>query len=148
MFKRSNGVTERVYFGQTADPWTPHEWQVATATLRDANQLATDSGADFVVVYIPRKYRIYEGHIAVSPDHHIARWKVNNLPEELARWSKRHDIKFVDTTPFLEDLVANGEHPYFVDDVHWKNPGHERAAQAIVDYLAAERVFPYRAGKD
>lgn len=148
MFRRSDGVTERVYFAQTEDPWTSHEWQVAVDTLRDANRLATESGAEFVVVYVPRKYRIYRSHISVSPDHYIARWKVNNLPEELGKWSMEHGIKFVDTTPFLETLVANGVHPYFVDDVHWNEQGHETAAQAIIDYLSAEHVFPFRSGKD
>ena len=147
-FRRSDGVAERVYFGQTADPWTPHDWQVAVDTLRDANHLANKSGAEFVVVYIPRKYRIYRSHISVSSDHDIARWEVSNLPEELEKWSITNGIKFVDTTPFLEALVANGVHPYFVDDVHWNMQGHETAVEAIVEYLVAERVFPFDSDKD
>jgi len=148
MFSRSDGATERVYFGQTADPWTPHEWKVAVETLTDANRLATDSGAEFVVAYVPRKYRTYRNHISTSPDHSIAGWKVNNLPEELGKWSSEHGIKFVDTTPFLEDLVANGVHPYFVDDVHWNELGHVTATRAIVDYLSAGRIFPFHSRKD
>lgn len=148
LFSRSDGATERVYFGQTAEPWTPHEWKVAIETLRDANRLATDSGAEFVVVYVPRKYRAYRNHISTSPDHPIAKWKVNNLPEELGKWSREHGIKFVDTTPFLEDLVANGVHPYFVDDVHWNELGHETAARAIVNYLSAGRIFPFHSRKE
>jgi len=147
-FRRSDGVTERVYFGQTADPWTRHDWQVAVDTLSEANRLSTDSGAAFVVVYVPRKFRIYRDHIIMSPDRSISRWKINNLPEELGKWSREHGIKFVDTTPYLEALVARGVHPYFVDDVHWNEVGHETAAQVIVDYLSTEHVFPFQRRKE
>jgi len=100
------------------------------------------------MVYVPGKYRIYRNHISVSPDHAIARWKVANLPEELGRWSRENGIKVIDTTPFLEALVANGVHPYFIDDVHWNELGHETAARAVINYLSAERVYPFNTRKD
>jgi hypothetical protein len=146
MFKRSDGITERVYFAQPDGLYTPHAWQVAVDTLSEANRLATESGAEFVVVYIPRKYRVYHSHLSVSPDDDIAQWKDSDLPEKLGKWCMEYGINFVDLTPFLETLVAKGLHPYFVDDVHWNKLGHKTAVQAIIHYLSAEHVFPFNSG--
>jgi len=143
LFTRSDGVTERVYFGQSADPWTPHQWQVTIDTLGRASRLSRENGAEFVVVYIPRKFRIYKDYLKLSPDHAISSWEVNTLPETLGTWSADHDIHFLDTSPHLEKHAARGIHPYFIDDVHWNTLGHETVARAINDHLSVEKIFPY-----
>jgi hypothetical protein len=136
MYQRSDGTTQRVYFVQSANPWSPHEWQVAVDTLIDARNLTEASGAEFLLVYVPRKYRVYRKHISVSSERHIAKWEVNNLPQELGRWCAENGIRFVDTSPALEALVAKGRHPYLVDDVHWNALGHETAANTIIEDLS------------
>jgi hypothetical protein len=143
LFARSDGVTERVYFSQTADPWNNHQWNVAVETLREANRLSKESGTEFVVVYVPRKFRIYRGHLSVSADSEIAGWDVNDLPEVLSQWSADNGIHFVDTTPDLARQVETGVHSYFIDDVHWNILGHETAAGAIEDYLSSKQIFPF-----
>lgn len=143
-FTRSDGLTERVYFAQSADPWTDHQWQVAVDTLKEANRLSHENGSEFVVVYIPRKFRIYKDHLNLAEDQLISSWKVNRLPDELGKWCKEHNIPFIDTSPHLEQYVASGVHPYFVDDVHWNFLGHETAADAISEYLDSKRLFPFQ----
>jgi len=143
LFTRSDGVTERVYFGQSADPWTPHQWQVTIDTLTRASRLSRENGAEFVIVYIPRKFRIYKDYLKISSDHTISSWDVNTLPETLGTWCADHNIHFLDTSPHLEKHVSRGIHPYFIDDVHWNTLGHETAARVINDHLSMEKIFPY-----
>ncbi|MDH5516031.1 MAG: hypothetical protein OEY45_12820 [Gammaproteobacteria bacterium] len=144
LFPRNDSKRERVYFGQTSDPWTDHQWDVATDTLITAKHLSNEGAADFVVVYIPRKYRIYRDYIEVDPTTSIAGWDVAPLPEALARWCAEHGIEFIDTTPRLAEVVAKGIHPYFIDDVHWNALGHEIAADTIIEYLHSNKLFPFK----
>lgn len=143
LFKREDGVRERVYFGQTNDPWNEHQWAVATETLKKARDLSNSSNIDFVVVYIPRKFRIYQPYLELDPDTEIAHWKVAALPQALSRWCEKNDISFIDTTPALSDAVAKGVNPYFIDDVHWNALGHKIAADTIVNYLEKNKLYPF-----
>ena len=143
LFTRADGVTERVYFGQTADPWNAHQWAVATGTLQEGRDLTRQQGAEFVVIYIPRKFRIYKDHLELSGGTEIAEWEVNNLPEALGAWCAENGIRFLDITPHLAGHVQAGVHPYFVDDVHWNPLGHETAARVITDHLSTEKIFPF-----
>ena len=144
LFTRNDSKRERVYFGQTSDPWTDHQWGVATDTLMTAKRLSNESATDFVVVYIPRKYRIYRDYIEVDPATSIASWDIAALPEALARWCAENGIEFIDTTPRLAEVVAKGIHPYFIDDVHWNSLGHEIAADTIIEYLHDKNQFPFK----
>jgi lysophospholipase L1-like esterase len=143
-FKRADGTGERVYFSPPEDRPNPHQWEVAVDTLTEANRLTRAAGADFMVVYVPRKFRIYRPYLEFAKEHAIARWEINDLPEELGRWAAREGVAFVDTTPRLAEVVARGEHPYFIDDVHWNATGHLIAARAVAAELAAARLFPFR----
>ena len=140
-FLRADGVTERVYFGQTTDPWTPHQWQVTIDTLTRANHLSMENGAEFVVIYVPRKFRVYKDHLKLLPDHSISSWEITTLAETLGTWCADNDIHFLDTSPHLEKYVSEGIHPYFIDDVHWNQLGHETATSAITDYLLSESLI-------
>lgn len=142
-FVRSDGTEERVYFGQTINPWTDHDWNVATDTLKTAKTLSEEHGAEFVVVYVPRKYVIYKGRIKVEPGTDIAEWEIAPLAETLAKWCSRNHLHFVDTTPRLASAVAQGIHPYFIDDVHWNPLGHEMAADTIIEYLHHAGWVPF-----
>jgi len=144
LFRRADGTRERVYFSPPEEAPSPHQWQVAIDVLAQASQLVRETGADFLVVYAPRNFRIYKPHLEIAPEHAISRWVINDLPERLGRWAAEQGIPFVDTTPRLAAVVARGEHPYFVDDVHWNALGHATAAEAIAAQLSAARLFPFR----
>ena len=146
MFMRSDGNRERVYFGQTVAPWTDYQWQVATDTLTQARELSRGGGAEFIVLYIPRKYRIYRDQIEVEAGARIASWGIAPLPEALSSWCAANDIPFIDTTPLLTKAVMQGIHPYFVDDVHWNGTGHNIAADAVTAFLVKHEMFPFRSG--
>lgn len=144
LYKRADGMRDRVYFSPPEDTPNAHQWQVTVDTLMRAHQLTRAAGADFLLVYVPRKFRIYRPYLEVAPQHAIARWDLTDLPQRLGQWAKDQGIAFVDTTPPLADVVARGEHPYFIDDVHWNARGHAAAAEAIAATLATDRLFPFR----
>lgn len=136
-YVRADGVAETVYFGDTERPWKPHEWDVMTRTLAEAQQLTAGAGARFVVLYIPRKFRVYRAHLELAPGSAAATWDVNDLPELLGEWCRGAGIEYVDTTPLLETEVSRGVHTYFVDDVHWNAHGHDIVAAGMARILAA-----------
>ena len=143
LFTRSDGVTERVYFDPPEESPTPYQWEVAMGTLNEARRLSLGIGAEFVVVYVPRKFRVYRDHLRISNEHGIATWAVNDLQGELGKWCFHNDIPFVDTTARMGQVVARGEHPYFVDDVHWNEVGHATAAEAVIALLESRRLYPF-----
>jgi lysophospholipase L1-like esterase len=143
LFTRSDGVTERVYFAPPELSPTPHQWKVATDTLTQANRFSRQIGAEFVVVYVPRKFRVYRDHLRIAGDREIATWVVNDLPADLGKWCAGNDIPFLDTTAPLAQVVARGEHPNFVDDVHWNEAGHKAAAEAVIAFLESRKLFPF-----
>ena len=145
MFRRADSSRERVYFGQTNEPVEDEQWRVTTETLDEARRLSQAAGAHFVVLYIPRKFRTYRDHLELAPDTEIAGWDVNDLPTRLKRWCAANSIGFIDTTPLLINRIAAGIHPYFIDDVHWNPLGHRLAADAIIDYLKGNGLYPFPA---
>jgi lysophospholipase L1-like esterase len=135
VFRRADGVRERMYFGAGCGPWNEHQWKVATETLAEADRLTRAAGATFVVVYITRKFRIYRDHVELEPGSEASTWTVNDLPQVLGKWCGEQGIHYLDLTPRLAEAVARGEHPHLVDDVHWNARGHALAADAVVDFL-------------
>jgi lysophospholipase L1-like esterase len=127
----------RVFFGATEEPWLPHDLEVAQQTLREANTLTSANDCQLVVVYIPRKFRVYRDHCHFEPGSRCARWELNDLPKVLEQWCRGQGIAFFDTTAVLEARVAAGHHTYYPDDVHWNPEGHRVVAEAL-----AQRIEP------
>lgn len=144
LYKRADGKRERVYFSQSNESYNPYQWKVATETLSEARTISNKAGAEFVVVYIPRKFRIYRDHLEVTPGTFISKWTLNNLPSDLEKWCRENNMHFVNLTPELQKSVASGVHPYFIDDVHWNELGHRIAADQVTTYLKKNGLFPFR----
>ena len=77
LFTLANRAQERVYFGQTNGPWTPHQWQVTTDTLSEAKSICDQMNARFVTVFISRKFRLYRKWVTREPGSTVASWSVN-----------------------------------------------------------------------
>jgi lysophospholipase L1-like esterase len=136
-FVRSDGTVETQYLDAPEGDWSPDEWDIAAAALSRARDLSESRGADFLVVYIPRKLRVYRGHLRAAPDSLAETWPLNDLPEVMARWTGDRKIAFLDATVPLRAAVAGGESVYLPDDVHWNAAGHRVVAQAVAGQLRA-----------
>ena len=133
VFTRADGTPELIYLDAVEGPWTAHQWEVTSTTLVDARNLSARAGADLLVVFIPRKQRVYQGYIQAPTKSFANTWKPNNLPEVLGAFSAANGIAFLDSTVPLRRAVAAGESVYLPDDVHWNPAGHRVVAEAVAD---------------
>ena len=137
-FTRADGTTQLLYLDAHEGEWKPHQWDVASATLLEARDLSAKAGAELLVVFVPRKLRVYQGYIQAPPKSYAHVWPPNNLPEVLGEFCTRNGIPFLDSTVPLRRAVAGGESVYLPDDVHWNEAGHRVVAMAV-----AERVHQH-----
>jgi hypothetical protein len=135
------GAPQRIYLDTNEEPWTPRQWALATQVLAEARDLTRQADAEFLLVYIPRKLRVYQGFLRSEPGAFAERWQPNNLPDVMAEWCREQGIEFLDSTVPLREAVAAGESVYLPDDVHWNAAGHRVAGRAV-----AARVRSLRTG--
>jgi hypothetical protein len=134
-FKRADGSHEVLYLDRPEGPWAAHQWDVLSHTLLEAQALSSRAGAEFLVVYIPRKHRVYLGAIDAAPDSFARTWQPNNLPQVVGEFCEAHAIPFLDSTVALRAAVAAGESVYLPDDVHWNAAGNRVVAAAVAERL-------------
>ncbi len=134
-FVRRDGTVETQYLDAPEGPWPARQWEVAAATLTRAHRITRDSGATFVVVYIPRKLRVYRDYLRADASSPAHTWPMNDLPSVLSSWCQERGLPFVDSTTALRAAAASGESVYLTDDVHWNAAGHRVAGEAVASRL-------------
>ncbi len=147
-FVRADGGRDTLYFGQATDPPTAEEWRVGTDSLREAARLSRAANAELVVVYIPRKFEVYQGRLDVPPGSRLHSWSDPQLNRRVAEWASSEAIAYLDTTDVLRGEVERGSHPYLPDDVHWNGRGHQLVAEQIVRWLRAHPAMLADLGSD
>jgi lysophospholipase L1-like esterase len=140
-FRTSAGTVERLYLDSAEEAWPPHGWDVLTRVLSQASDLARQGDARLLVVYVPRKLRVYSGFVEAPPGAYAHVWEMNNLPEVLGAWCRGHAIPYLDATIPLRAAVRSGRSVYLPDDVHWSAAGHAVAAEAV-STMIREWVLP------
>lgn len=136
VFRRPDGTEEVMYLDADEGPWEPHQWEVLSSTLERAQGISANIGADLLVVFIPRKLRVYQGHLRpAAPNSYANSWVPNNLPAVLGEFCAARGIAFLDSTGPLRDAVATGESVYLADDVHWNPAGHRVVASAVAERI-------------
>lgn len=134
-YVRPDGSSEIHYLDGNEELWKAHQWDVMSATLLAARDLTASLRADFLVVFVPRKLRVYRGFLRAAPDALAHKWQLNNLPDVLSDFCRTHAIAFLDSTGALREAVARGESVYLTDDLHWNAAGHRVAAAAVAERL-------------
>ena len=135
VFTRRDGTTETLYLDAEEGPWEAGQWEIASRILSDAHDVARRMKTGFLVVFIPRKLRVYRGFLHAEPGAYATTWKDNNLPDVLSAWCREQGIAFLDSTHALRTAVASGESVYLPDDVHWSAAGHRVVATAVAERL-------------
>ena len=124
---------EHVWFGRNTAPWSDHQWQVLTDTLREAHSQCAPT-VRFVVAYVPRKFTVY-GDLVTDKGTALQAWTRTTLPAELGAWCQEADIRFCDLTPALRKATLDGVQTYHPDDTHWNAEGHRIAAEAVAEFI-------------
>lgn len=106
--------------------------------LGQAYQLCDSSGAKFLVVFIPTKFRVY-GHLTdFDTDAPPRYWVVNDLPArvgKIVREGLAHG-HYLDLTPTFVEQAKDRAILYLPTDPgeHWSPEGHRAAATAIARF--------------
>jgi len=138
----SGGVPERLYFLYPGAPVSAVDEAELNRTgeiLAEAARLGAAQGAQFLVIFIPAKYRVFASFCRTDVNSELRSWTINNLPLQVAALAKDLGGKaqYLDLTPALVDSAVKGGLPYLSDDSHWSSEGHRVAAEAIITRLAA-----------
>jgi lysophospholipase L1-like esterase len=135
-FTTRSGQVERLYLDREEGAYDPGQWTLAARTLDEARERTRRAGAAFLVVFVPRKLRVYAGHVTSAPDGHARSWRFNDLPAVLGAWCRERGVAFLDATVPLRAAVATGESVYLADDVHWNPRGHAVVGAAVAEAVA------------
>jgi hypothetical protein len=145
IFQNSQAETaETLYFAYGGNPLSREEIELleeVQAIFQDAQETSAENGAQFVLVFVPTKFRVYERFCQFKPESLAASWQANDLPQRLGEWAKAKDISFIDLTAALSTSAGQGELVYFPDDGHWNAHGHQVTAQAIEEFLRTEGLL-------
>ena len=103
--------------------------------LATARTVARDAGAEFHLVFVPTKFRVFDGICEVPEGSLLLSWKTNDLPARLGRLAERLGVPYLDLTPGLRAAARTGESAYFPDDGHWNASGQRLVAELLADEL-------------
>lgn len=151
---------------QRSDIESSHNWKTVTAALLEAQQLAEENEARFILLYLPSKPHVYlpllpaetaeaitstAGRVKLEDGRLIVDPLAAGLPYEqfmahvddqaltMAAFVEAHDIEFIDLTAVFQAEAAQGQVLYLSLSTHWNPAGHQLAAQTVADYLDAGR---------
>jgi lysophospholipase L1-like esterase len=94
------------------------------------------SGAQFVVVFIPQREAVYPSAAPWAKD---VRWKTGAIAELLQRVCSENQIPFKDLTPHLRELSRKAQQPLYYEDrdTHPAPTGYRAIAEEVADLLLA-----------
>jgi hypothetical protein len=131
-------------------------WLAARDSLEQAREASAAAGAELLVVFLPSKSQVYLPWLDVEDE---ALWRMvtfdqppdfSMTPAEFRRsalehrgdqeavlraWCESQSVPFLSATPFLEELVKEGRHPFLAADTHWNEVGQEALAEPLIALL-------------
>jgi SGNH hydrolase-like domain, acetyltransferase AlgX len=130
---------QKVLFApEAAVRWTDFEhdrWDRAQHTLRQAATATRARGGNLLLVYVPIKFRVYQGFI--EPGSELRDWTLSPLPDLFAQFCRTEELACLDLTGPLRDSVRAGGMPHAPTDSHWSAEGHELVARTLQERLTS-----------
>jgi putative hemolysin len=144
VMQTSNAKKLTVYFTYPSLPLTKEDLSAldeAALTVAAAHKLCAAQGSRLVFVFIPEKFRVFQGLCQFPHESECRNWALNDMPERLQRTvrSISPEIGYLDLTPDFVAAARRGVVSYYPDDTHWSAEGHKIAAESINDYLLSEQ---------
>ena len=135
-------------------------WQAAQEAISGAAHRTRETGARFLLVFLPTKAQVYlpfvdwteaELHDMATFDSPLdfdlgaeelallALEHRADLEACVARFAAREGIAFLSATPGLEALAREGELGYFTCDTHWQDAGQRTLLDPLVEWVLSEQ---------
>lgn len=108
----------------------------AESSIVHAAALARQSGATFVLAFVPAKIRVYGARCAWPAGSDPGMADSAALPDSLSHWATAAGIPLIDLTPVLRKAFESGHPPYFTYDNHWNPAGHAAVSDTLSGFLA------------
>ena len=140
LLSNQNNPSKTIYFAYAGAPLSQDDLvslDTVENSLLQAHKLSADSGAQFLVAFVPTKFRVYRDFCEFPEDGYGRGWKPSDLPSRMKAWCKDNGISYLDLTPALKQSAARGELVYFPDDGHWNAEGHKVVAEAVSKFIEA-----------
>ena len=93
------------------------------------------SGASFVLMVIPSKYRIANKIVHAETPQFSEKWRA---------WANQNEIGFIDLVDRFEEESSNDKALFFKSDIHFTAEGHSVVAKEISDRFP--QLFPLKFG--
>jgi SGNH hydrolase-like domain, acetyltransferase AlgX len=138
-FRDASGRQHQIYFYDfyATRPVTDFERQrlvTTAATLRRASDECRTRGIDFVVYYVPIKFRVYRDVVRFPPGSPCERWKPWDLEDAVHTLCDRAGVRMISLTGPMRQAAHRGALLYQPADSHWNAAG----AQFVADLVAQE----------
>ena len=151
VFQLSTGEKKRLHFWYKGHHLSADDHRAVkelSSILRRAYEACCNSGAKFLVVLVPTKFRVYKEFAEFDSHARSRYWVVNGLPKmlEAVVRKKMPEAGFLDLTPAFKEQARRGSLVYFPYDSHWSPEGHRVAAAAIADFVTRWE-FNHSSGK-
>jgi hypothetical protein len=135
-----------VLFGpEAAFPWTDFErrrWDKAQDTLREAARSTRERGINFLLAYVPIKFRVFRDFIDIPAGSELREWTLWPLPDFFAQFCRAEGLACLDLTEMLRGAVREGDMPYALADSHWNPEGHRLIARRLQEMLESLGWIP------
>jgi hypothetical protein len=135
---------ETIYFAYPGAALTERDLSALSLTqqtLVNAQRAARQAGAEFVLVLIPTKFRVYHELCEFPAGAYGHSWRPNDLPGRLAALAGAIGMPYLDLTIAFRAAAENGPLTYFPDDGHWNASGHAVAADAVVEFVRSRGLL-------
>lgn len=113
-------------------------WEVTLALLDALRADVSAHRASLVVFYVPAGFEVDAADWTRTRERWGLEgdgWDRDQVARRLEQACRARGIPFVDPRPGLVRAIADRHRPYFRDDPHWTEVGHEVAAEALAPVL-------------
>jgi len=112
-------------------------WEIAVSLIKESKRITEESGAKFVLVFIPSKEDTSSSPKIESGAKEDARTNNADMAAILEKIASRDKIIYLDLLPSFNERLVNGKVLYNMEekDHHWNAAGHRFAADEILSFI-------------
>lgn len=135
-------------YSRTYPPEWEAAWQETFDLLLRTREQARSLGADYCLVSASTPHGVLGPDAGLEllrrtyPGMQEGSWDLDRPDRLLEAFSQEHGVPFLALEPLFRAITADGgPRLHWKLDGHWNAEGNERAAQAIADFLRAQRLI-------